>query len=257
MSEKDGFFSVHNLTKRFGGVVAVDDVSFSVQPQEMVGLIGPNGAGKTTLVRLIMGLAHPDQGRIAFKDEDIGRFSTFRRVSRGMAMTFQNTRPIRRVPTIANVMIACYGPKASHRGEWVKTVESRAMDALEFAGISDVAMEPAETLSQGELKRLEIARAIATEPELMLLDEPFAGLTQPETDLLASSLRRMRQGGRFGRLHSEGCAMIIIEHKLSALMRIVDRVLVLHEGRLIADGTPREVVANPLVIEAYLGAEAV
>ena len=139
------------------------------------------------------------------------------------------------------------------RGEWVKKVEAKAMDALEFAGISDMALEKASTLSQGDLKRLEVARAVATDPELLLLDEPFGGLSPAETDLMAKSIRRLHKGGRFGRLHSEGPAMIIVEHKLQQLMKIVDRIIVLNFGTLLAEGTPQEVVNNPQVIEAYLG----
>jgi branched-chain amino acid transport system ATP-binding protein len=138
-------------------------------------------------------------------------------------------------------------------GEWVKRVEAKAMDALEFAGISDMALEKASTLSQGDLKRLEVARAVATDPELLLLDEPFGGLSPAETDLMAKSIRRLHKGGRFGRLHSEGPAMIIVEHKLQQLMKIVDRIIVLNFGNLLAEGKPEEVVNNPQVIEAYLG----
>ena len=139
------------------------------------------------------------------------------------------------------------------RGEWVKRVEAKAMDALEFAGISDMALEKASTLSQGDLKRLEVARAIATEPELLLLDEPFGGLSPAETDLMAKSIKRLHKGGRFGRLHSEGPAMVIIEHKLQQLMKIADRVIVLNFGTMVADGSPEKVCADKNVIECYLG----
>jgi len=219
----------------------------------MVGLIGPNGAGKTTLLRLITGILRPDSGRVRFKGKDITRARPWSIVNQGVAGTFQITRPFRRLPIIANVMVACMCPRAMKRGEWVKTIESRAQDALEFVGISDLALEPASCLSHGDLKRLEIARAIATDPELLLLDEPFSGLNPAETELLAKSIRRLHKGGRFGRLHSEGPTMIIIEHKLAELMRIVDRVIVLDFGQLIADGTPEEVVKDQRVIEACMG----
>jgi branched-chain amino acid transport system ATP-binding protein len=218
-----------------------------------VGLIGANGAGKTTLVRLITGILRPDSGSIRFKGKDIIGLKTWDIVNLGIACTFQNMRPFRRLPIIANVMVSCLCPRAMKRGEWVKRVEAKAMDALEFAGISDMALEKASTLSQGDLKRLEVARAVATEPELLLLDEPFGGLSPAETDLMAKSIKRLHKGGRFGRLHSEGPAMVIIEHKLQQLMKIVDRIIVLNYGIIIADGTPEEVVNNKEVIRSYLG----
>jgi branched-chain amino acid transport system ATP-binding protein len=162
-------------------------------------------------------------------------------------------RPFRRLPIIANVMVSCLSPRAMKRGEWVKRLEAKAMDALEFAGISDMAREKASTLSQGDLKRLEVARAVATEPELLLLDEPFGGLSPAETDLMANSIKRLHKGGRFGRLHSEGPAMIIVEHKLQWLMKIVDRIIVLNFGTIIADGTPDKIINDSHVVEAYLG----
>jgi branched-chain amino acid transport system ATP-binding protein len=202
---------------------------------------------------LITGILRPDSGKVRFKGRDITRAKPWDIVNRGIAGTFQITRPFRRLPIIANVMVACLSPRAMKRGEWVKTVEARALDALEFVGISDLAREPASSLSHGDLRRLEIARAIATDPEMLLLDEPFSGLNPAETDLLAKSIRRLHKGGRFGRLHSEGPTMIIIEHKLAELMRIVDRVIVLDFGELIADGTPNEIINNERVIEACIG----
>jgi branched-chain amino acid transport system ATP-binding protein len=220
---------------------------------EIIGLIGPNGAGKTTLLRLITGILKPDEGSVRFRGREIIGLKTWDIVNLGIACTFQNMRPFRRLPIIANVMVSCLCPRAMKRGEWVKRIEAKAMDALEFAGISDMALEKASTLSQGDLKRLEVARAIATEPELLLLDEPFGGLSPAETELMAKSIKRLHKGGRFGRLHSEGPAMIIVEHKLQQLMKIVDRIIVLNFGILIGEGTPQEVVNKPEVIEAYLG----
>ncbi len=251
------FFEVENLTKRFGGLVAVNNVSFQIARDEMVGLIGPNGSGKTTLVRCIIGVLKPDSGKVRFKGEDITGLRPWKVVEKGIAGTFQVVKPFRRLPIIANVMVACLGPRVAKRGEWAKTTPVKARDALEFVGIADRAREPASTLSHGDLKRLEVARAIATEPELLILDEPFGGLNPAETELVAKSLKRLHKGGRFGRLHSEGPAMLIIEHKLSDLMKIVDRVIVLNFGQIIAQGTPQEVVKNPVVIEAYTGKEVV
>jgi len=247
------FLEVDGITKSFGGLKAVSDVSFKMTRKEIIGLIGPNGAGKTTLLRLITGILKPDSGNVSFKGQTITRMKTWDIVNLGVAGTFQNMRPFRRLPIIANVMVPCLSPRAMKRGEWVKRIESKAMDALEFAGISDMALEKASTLSQGDLKRLEVARAIATEPELLLLDEPFGGLSPAETDLMAKSIKRLHKGGRFGRLHSEGPAMIIIEHKLQQLMKIVDRVIVLNFGTLVADCPPEKVVTNKEVIECYLG----
>jgi len=247
------FLELDGLIKDFGGLRAVNDVSFSMNRSEIVGLIGPNGAGKTTLVRLISGILKPDSGSIRFKGKNIVGLKTWDIINLGVACTFQNMRPFRRLPIIANVMVSCLGPRAMKRGEWVKRVEAKAMDALEFAGISDMAKEKASTLSQGDLKRLEVARAVATEPELLLLDEPFGGLSPAETDLMGKSINRLHKGGRFGRLHSEGPAMIIIEHKLQQLMKIVDRIIVLNYGEVIADGPPEKVVNNKEVIESYLG----
>ena len=253
MSLSPPLLEVENLTKHFGGLTAINNVSFRIDKGQVVGLIGPNGAGKTTLLRLITGILKPDSGKVRFKGKDITRAKTWDIVNRGIAGTFQVTRPFRRLPIIANVMVACLSPRAMKRGEWVKTIEARALDALEFVGISDLAREPASSLSHGDLRRLEIARAIATDPEMLLLDEPFSGLNPAETDLLAKSIRRLHKGGRFGRLHSEGPTMIIIEHKLAELMRIVDRVIVLDFGELIADGKPEEIVKNERVIEACIG----
>lgn len=187
------FLEIESLNKDFGGLRAVSNVSFTMGRNEIVGLIGPNGAGKTTLLRLTTGILKPDSGGIRFKGKNIVGRKTWDIVNRGIACTFQNMRPFRRLPIIANVMVSCLCPRAMKRGEWVKRVEAKAMDALEFAGISDMALEKASTLSQGDLKRLEVARAVATEPELLLLDEPFGGLRPAGDRFCLSRLDRWRK----------------------------------------------------------------
>jgi len=247
---------IQGLGKTFGGITAVNDVSFTVNRDEIVGLIGPNGAGKSTLIKLITGILKPTLGRIIFEGRNLNGRRIDEIVNMGIGSTFQVVKPFRNLPVIANVIVSCLCPRANKKGNWVKTAEIRARDALEFAGIADLALERACFLSHGDLKRLELARAIATEPELLLLDEPFGGLNQAETTLIAKSLKRLHKGGRFGRLHSEGPAILIVEHKLADLMKIVDRVIVLNFGTIIGVGRPDEIVHNEKVIDAYIGKEA-
>jgi len=246
---------VEHLEKDFGELKAVHDVSFKINRDEIVGLIGPNGAGKTTLTRLIMGLIKPNAGRILFKNIDITGWPTHKIVNLGMTTTFQVVKPFRNLPVIANVLVSALSPRSKKAGDWIKTAEVRARDALEFCGISDLAAEPASVLSHGDLKRLEIARAIATEPELLILDEPLGGLNPAETSLIVKSIKRLHKGGRFGRLHSEGPAMLIIEHKLDALMQIADRIVVMDLGEVIAVGSSEEIMNNKRVLDAYIGME--
>ena len=251
-----GFLEVENLSKDFGDLKAVDNVSFEVDKGEIVGLIGPNGAGKTTVIRLIMNILHPASGRVKFKGKDITRKPTSWIVNKGIASTFQVVKPFRGLPVMANAMVSVLSPRGKSSGDWVKTAETRAADALEFCGIRDLSLEKANVLSHGDLKRLELARAIGTVPELLILDEPFGGLNPAETALIIRSLKRLHKGGRFGRLHSEGPTMLIVEHKLVDLMQLVERIIVLNLGRLITSGTPGEVVRNKEVVEAYIGKEA-
>jgi len=238
---------VENLTKRFGGLAAVNNVSFHVDEGEIVGLMGPNGAGKTTLFHLITGFLKADSGTIRFRGENITGRPPHQIVNKGIARTFQVVRPFRHLPTIANVLVSLQSPRATSKIEWIKTPERKALDLLEDVGLSDMMMEPAEILAHGDLKRLEIARALGTEPELLLLDEPFAGLNPIETELLTKSLRT---------IHLDGHTMLIVEHKLHALMKLAKRVLVLHFGQKIAEGKPEEIAKNKKVIEVYMGKAA-
>jgi len=236
--------AVENLTKRFGGLTAVNNVSFHVDEGEIIGLIGPNGAGKTTLFHLITGFLKPDSGTIKFKGENITGLEPHKIVNKGLARTFQVVRPFRHLPTIANVMVALESPRGNKKIEWLKTPERKAMEMLEDVGLSEMMLEPAENLSHGDLKRLEIARALATEPELLLLDEPFGGLSPIETEYLTKSIQRM---------HLDGHTIVIVEHKLHALMKLAKRVIVLHYGEKIAEGAPDEIANNKKVIEVYMG----
>ena len=235
---------VENLTKRFGGLVAVNNVSFHVDEGEIVGLIGPNGSGKTTLFNLITGFLKPDSGTVRLRGEDITGLEPHKIVNKGLARTFQIVRPFRHLPTIANILVSLASPRGTRKIEWLKTPERKALEMLEDVGLTDMMMEPAEILSHGELKRLEIARALATEPELLLLDEPFGAINPIETDFLTKSIRTM---------HMDGHTMMIVGHKLYALMKLVKRVIVLHQGEIIVEGKPEEIAKNKKVIEVYMG----
>jgi len=239
---------VENLTKRFGGLTAVNNVSFHVDEGEIVGIIGPNGAGKTTLFNLVSGFLKPTSGTVKFKGESITGLAPHKIVNKGLARTFQVVRPFRHLPVIANVMISMKSPRGAKKIEWIKTPERKSLDLLEDVGLSELMLEPAENVGHGDLKRLEMARALATEPDLLMLDEPFGGLNPLETDYLTKSILRMH-------LDEPSRGIIIVEHKLYALMRIVQRVIVLHQGEKIAEGKPEEIAKNERVIEVYMGKE--
>ncbi len=235
---------VENLTKRFGGLTAVGNLSFYVDAGEIFGIIGPNGAGKTTLFNLITGYLKPDSGKIRLNGEDITGLPPHKIANKGLARTFQIVRPFRHLPTIANIIVALNSPRGKKKIEWIKTAERKAMEMLEDVGLSEMMLEPAENLSHGDLKRLEIARAMALEPDIVLLDEPFGGLSPIETEYMVKSIQRM---------HLDGYTIVIVEHKLQALMRLIKKVMVIHYGEKIAEGTPEEIAENQKVIEVYLG----
>ncbi|MBW1997242.1 MAG: ABC transporter ATP-binding protein [Deltaproteobacteria bacterium] len=235
---------LRDVSKCFGGLTALWGVSFSVRDGEIMGIIGPNGAGKTTLFNVISGFLKPDKGEIFFRDMDLTEMKAHQVVDVGIARTFQIVRPFKEMTVFENTMVAALSPRAKRSNSRGGKPESVAMEALERVGLIHRKDDPEEGLPQGDLRRLELARALATNPELIMLDEPFSGLSLGEMEALAHLVQE---------LHAEGRTLLIIEHKLKILMSLVPRVLVLDFGRLIADGSPREIAENEKVIQAYLG----
>jgi branched-chain amino acid transport system ATP-binding protein len=230
---------VNGLTKRFRGVTALDGVSLGMEAGEAVGVIGPNGAGKTTLYNVISGFVAADAGSVRLRGEEIAGLSPHRVVAKGLARTFQIPRPFRQLSVAAHLEVVRPAGEAKAGRD-----RAAAGAVLDLVGLGDKAGEPAGTLSQGELKRLEVARALAARPALLLLDEPFAGLGPAEIPGLSALLRR---------LQGEGMTLLIIEHKLRELMALVQRVVVLDYGSVIAQGPPEAIVRDPRVLASYLG----
>lgn len=234
---------VEGLTKSFGGLVAVKNLSFSVNEGEIVGLIGPNGAGKTTVFNLITGFLKPDYGIIKFNGENITGAKPHKIVKKGIARTFQIVNPFNEMTCLDNVSVALYG-----KGERGQILKKRAREVLEQVGLLHRENEIARNLSHGELKRLELARALATDPKLLLLDEIFAGLSFEETNEIIDLLKALKR---------EGKAIIIIEHVMRVIMSISDYVIVMSGGERIAFGKPLEVARDMRVIQAYMGGDFV
>ena len=249
--------SVEDLSISFGGLTALGALSFEVAEREIFALIGPNGAGKSTVFNIVSGLYRPSAGRVRFRGEDLLALAPHRIARRGIARTFQNTEVFRQLTTLDNVLIGRHallragflrgalGLPAVWREEAAARAGARAL--LARVGLADAAGVQAGSLPLGAQKRLEIARALAAEPKLLLLDEPAGGLNPTETQTLMELIRGLRD--------AEGLTVLVVEHDMELVMGISDRVVVLNYGRKISSGSPREIAADPAVIEAYLGSE--
>ena len=237
-SEK-GILELSQVTKVFGGLTAVDSVSFSVRKGEILGLIGPNGAGKSTVVGLVMGVHKPNSGDILFKGQNVVNLKPHQVVGRGICRTFQVEKPLLNMTVTGNVLIGAL-LRTSDRGEALQ----QSREIIERVRLGRVGHVLARNLTVQDRKRLELARSLATQPTMLLLDEVMAGLTPMEIDQSLDLLRKLRD---------EGLTILIIEHVMRAIMNISDRIVVLDYGKKIAEGSPRDIAENPAVVEAYLG----
>jgi len=247
-SPMEPILKVENVTKRFGGLIALESVTLAVRSGEVVGLIGPNGAGKTTLFNVISGFVPPTAGLVVFRGEIITGLPPYLIARRGLARTFQIVRPFPDLTVLENLAIGGFTNRFLDIREELAIAFEKAREVADEVGLSPWLERQATALPHGALKRLEIGRAMMLRPSVLLLDEPFAGLGGHEIDEMVEVVSRLARSG---------VTLIIVEHKLRVLMRLVQRVFVLDFGRLIAEGTPQEVAADPAVQKAYLGEKGV
>lgn len=233
---------MEKLTKYFGGLAALKNVSFNVGHGQIFGFIGPNGAGKTTLFSLIAGSLPPSSGKVVSKGKDVTGMKAHQLVQAGVARTHQVVRPFRSMTVLENIQVALHFGRKAVRG--AAEAREMAMDVLEALGVQDKAKVPASVLSLGEQKKLELARALATNPDLLLCDEICGGLSSTETRAMLDLLRKVRE---------RGTTIMYVEHDVKAIMAVCDRVMVLNYGERLAEGKPEEIQNDPAVIEAYLG----
>jgi len=234
---------IKNVTRRFSGLVAVNDVSFDLQPKEILGIIGPNGAGKTTLISLISGTLPPSSGDILFEGKSIANMPAYQRARLGIGRTFQIMRPFPGLSVLDNVAVGALFGRGGGNAELARAREL-ARAQLDFVGLGKNVDQRADELGGPGRKRLELAKALAMQPKVLLCDEVMAGLNLVEIDEVIDVIRKVR---------NEGISVLVIEHVIKAIKSLSDRLLVLHHGEKIADGDPETVLANQAVVEAYLG----